>query len=202
MIIVGVTGGIGSGKTVFCKELESYGAYVVYADDLAKKIMVSDLELIREIKSAFGAESYEEDGSLNRSYLAEEAFNKGRVQELNDLVHPVLWRETDRLLSEKEQEGVEVFVKEAAILLNNGRPENLDYVVLIEASLNKRVERVVKRDASNKDLVLDRVARQPDFGSLLHLVDFRIINDGSIEQLNNKAEELYVRIKNSESIGG
>ncbi len=191
MITVGITGGIGSGKTTFCKFWEKQGAFVIYADDLAKELMVKDMELISGIKSRFGDESYHEDGSLNRSYLAEEAFKKGRVEELNALVHPVLHQKTRELAREKADEGVEVFAEEAAVLLNDGRPGWLDYVVLLTAPRQQRVDRVVQRDHSDEELVLDRIQKQPDFESLYPLCDFIIENEGGLEELEQKAIEVY-----------
>lgn len=195
MIKVGVTGGIGSGKTTFCKEWEKLGAFVVYADDLAKKIMNENEELVSNIESVFGKESYDKDGNLNRSYLAKEAFEKGRVKELNNLVHPILWKEVALLAQEKEKEGVKIFVKEAAILLQHGRPKDLDYVVLLTADLNSRVNRVVERDKTEEDLVLDRVSKQQDFDKLSDKVDYIISNDGSLEELKSKAQLLLEEIK-------
>ncbi|HBX67537.1 MAG TPA: dephospho-CoA kinase, partial [Balneolaceae bacterium] len=141
MIKVGITGGIGSGKTTFCKEWEKLGAYVLYADDFAKQLMQEDPKLQQKITKVFGDESYDSEGNLNRPYLAKEAFEKGRVEELNELVHPVLWERAEELANKKEQEGVEVFAKEAAILLQNGRPKDLDFVIIVMADQEQRIER-------------------------------------------------------------
>lgn len=191
MITVGITGGIGSGKSTFCKFWEEQGAFVVYADDLAKELMIKDEELVSRIKSCFGEKSYHQDGTLNRSYLAEEAFRKGRIEELNTLVHPVLHRKTQELVRQKASEGVHVFAEEAAVLLNNGRPNWLDYVVLITAPKQNRVDRVVQRDDSEEELVLDRIQNQPDFESLYPLCDFIVDNAGSLEELKQKAIKIY-----------
>lgn len=195
MIKVGVTGGIGSGKTTLCKEWEKLGAFVIYADDLAKTIMAEDQKLIAQIKSVFGIDSYHEDGSLNRSYLAKKAFQEKRVDELNKLVHPALWKAVDVIEKEKEEEGIEVFVKEAAILLQNGRPKNLDCVVLVTAEFNARIDRVVKRDNTERKLILDRVSHQQDFESLSSIVDYTIYNNGSLEELKSKAQNLFNEIR-------
>lgn len=194
MIKVGVTGGIGSGKTTLCKEWEKLGAYVVYADDLAKQLMIENEELVLNIKSAFGEKAYYKDGSLNRSYLAKEAFEGGRVEELNNLVHPVLWEAVDQLVAQKKKESVKVFVKEAAILLQKGRPENLDVVVIVFAPEDERTERVVKRDRSYKNEVQHRINKQQDFESLVHLSDYEIVNEGTLDQLKVKARTLFDEI--------
>ena len=195
MIKVGVTGGIGSGKTTLCKEWEKLGAYVVYADDLAKKIMVEDKKLVSAIKSVFGEEAYFSDGSLNRSFPAKAAFENERVEELNDLVHPALWKAVETVAKQKEKEGVEVFVKEAAILLKNGRPKNLDYVVLVRSDKKKRIERVVKRDNTKKEKVLNRMNKQQDFSSLSHLSDFEVVNNAGLSDLKKEAQKLFEQIR-------
>ena len=195
MIKVGITGGIGSGKTTFCREWEKLGAFVLFADDFAKELMANDRVLRNMISERFGDEAYTEDGELNRSYLAREAFENGRVEELNEIVHPVLWEETAKIATQKEQEGVDIFAKEAAILLNNGRPEDLDYVILILADENTRVERTAKRDNSDQKDVKDRINKQPDFKNLTHLADFIVYNDGSLAELKIKAQTIFKQLK-------
>lgn len=195
MIKVGITGGIGSGKTTFCKEWGRLGAFVLYADDFAKKLMQEDEELREKIKKAFGEKSYDSNGNLNRSYLSKEAFEKERVEELNNLVHPVLWDRVKKLSAQKEKEGVEIFAKEAAILLQNGRPEELDYVILLLADQERRIQRTVNRDQTTKTQVEERVKKQPDFESLIHLADFIVMNDGSLDELKLKAEKIFKKIK-------
>lgn len=194
MIRVGITGGIGSGKTTFCRKWEELGAYVLYADNFAKQLMHDNQELRGKIKQTFGEKSYKKNGDLNRQYLAKEAFEKGRVQELNDLVHPVLWKESEKVASQKEKEGIKVFAKEAAILLNNGRPDNLDFVILILADRQKRIERTAARDKVAKTSVEERMAKQPDFENLTHFADFVVLNDGSSNELKKKARQIYEEI--------
>lgn len=194
MLKVGVTGGIGSGKTTFCKKLEELGAYVLYADDFARELMVTDKQLIQEIKSVFGKKAYLESGELNKAYLAEEAFAKGRVEELNALVHPVLWDRSKKLYGIKEKDGYKVFVKEAAVLLNNGRPEDLDYVVLLRAPKKERISRVMDRDKTREQSITDRINKQPDFDELVPLCDFVIDNDSDISSLEEKAIKFYRKI--------
>ncbi len=191
MIRVGVTGGIGSGKTTFCKELEALGAFVAYADDIAKKLMVEDESLIHEIVKTFGEDSYHQDGSLNREYLAKEAFEKNRVEELNAIVHPRLWQYIEEIADKKENEGFRVFVKEAALLLKDGRPSNIDVVILILAKEEDRIQRVVKRDKTQVGKVEERMQQQRNFEELQQLADILIRNNGSLNNLKDKAESVY-----------
>lgn len=195
MIKVGITGGIGSGKTTFCKKWEELGAFVLYADDFAKELMASDNELISSIKEVFGNEAYFENGNLNRAFLAKEAFEKDRVTELNSIVHPILWERIEAISEQKEKEGIKVFVKEAAILLQNGRPDNLNYVVLLISDERERVKRAVNRDGSDSAKILARIKKQSDFPSKISLADFIVENNGSLNELLIKAEEIYNLIK-------
>lgn len=195
MLKVGVTGGIGSGKTTFCKEWEKLGAFVIYADDFAKELMRTDAQLITQIKTTFGEKAYHENGEINRAYLAEQAFAKGRVKELNAIVHPRLWEKTDELVAQKAKEGTKIFVKEAAILLQDGKPSSVDKVVLVLADKTNRIERVINRDNTQKDLVEDRIGAQQNFEDLSDLADYVIYNDGSLDELKLKAAELFYKIQ-------
>ncbi len=191
MIKVGITGGIGSGKTTVCKVWEELGAYVLYMDDLAKELMVTDAKLISSIKQEFGSESYFKNGELNRSHLAQEAFHKGRVGALNALVHPILWKASDELAEEKRKKGITLFVKEAAILLQNGRPENLDYVVLVLSNEQLRIKRAIARDNSDEEKIKDRIGKQPDYENYRSLSDFVISNNGALSELKKEAKKVF-----------
>ncbi|NBC02842.1 MAG: dephospho-CoA kinase [Bacteroidetes bacterium] len=194
MITVGVTGGIGSGKTTVCKEWEKLGAKVVYADDLAKQLMVKDDRLRESLIEAFGKDTYHADGRLNRPHLIHQAFEEGRVEELNQLVHPAVARKFVEISNEAKEAGEEMVVEEAALLLNNGRPENLDLVVIVRSDREDRLERVSKRDSVSKKKVMERDVNQPDFNNLTHLADYTIENNGTLEELRKKSIQLYHKI--------
>jgi len=194
MVIVGVTGGIGSGKTTVCREWEKFGAYVFYADDEAKKLMVSNNDVIKQIKKTFGEDSYHEDGSLNKPHLIREAFDTGRVEELNRIVHPAVGEVFEKACRFAEKKGCKVAVKEAALLLNNGRPGILDKVVIVSGDENIRLKRVMKRDQSTSSKIRKRMDHQPDFDKKHHLADFIIYNNGTLPDLKKKAENVYHRI--------
>lgn len=197
MIKVGITGGIGSGKTTVCQEWESLGAYVVNADDLAKKIMVEHPDIKQEIKDSFGNASYREDGSLNRQYLSREAFEKNRVAELNKIVHPRLPEATEQLMEQAAEESYEVFVYEAALLLQDGRPEFLDIIVLVLADQRKRLRWVEGRDETTEKEIRQRMKKQQNFERLTNLADIVIENNGSLDDLKEKAKEVFQILKNS-----
>lgn len=195
MLKIGVTGGIGSGKTTLCKEWEKEGVFVLYADDFAKGLMQEDPELRKKIKKTFGKEAYHKDGTLNRGYLAWEAFEKDRVDELNALVHPVLWERAEKLAKQKEEEGIDIFVEEAAILLNNGRPKDLDFVIIMLADEAKRIRRTHKRDDASFEQIKGRMAEQLDFESQITSADFIVMNNGTLGELKTKARQLLRKIR-------
>lgn len=194
MIKVGITGGIGSGKSTVCKEWEKLGAVVFFADDVAKELMVTDPAVRKKLTDAFGSQTYKADGSLNKAHLIEEAFKKDRVQELNAIVHPEVGRAFQKKSEEVADEGKNLIVKEAALLLNKGRPNDLDVVVIVLSESKNRIDRVVQRDGVTHEEVQSRIEKQPDFDQLLHLADYTIINNGSLDQLKIKASELYQKV--------
>lgn len=190
MITAGVTGGIGSGKTTLCREFEKLGARVIYADDLAKELMVTDQSVIKQIKQSFGG-AYHTDGSLNKPHLIREAFEKGRVDELNQIVHPAVAREFRKISRESEKAGEHIVVREAALLLNEGRPKDLDVIILVLSSRDNQVERVKKRDQADEKDILARINKQPDFEDLKPNADYIVYNNGTLDELREKARTLW-----------
>ncbi len=194
MKIVGVTGGIGSGKTTFCKVWEKLGAAVYFADDAAKKLMVHDESLIKKLKKTFGEDTYKADGTLNKSHLIQEAFEKGRVDTLNKLVHPAVAKDFKAFVQKAVSANKKIVVKEAALLLIGGRPEDLDIIVLIMSDKKSRIGRVVERDDVSEKEVENRDSKQPSFDQLTHLADYVVANDGTQKELERKAEKLYTKV--------
>jgi dephospho-CoA kinase len=191
MITVGITGGIGSGKSTICDIWKSKGAYILNADDLAKQVMVSDPAIKEQLTETFGSDSFYEDGSLNRAHLAREAFEKGRVKELNAIVHPKLPDAAMEKMRQAEQQGYNVMVYEAALLLENIEPGDLDYIVLVLADEQHRIDRVQQRDDSSKEEIKQRINKQRDFNKAISKVDYVIRNNGTLEELKKKAEVMY-----------
>jgi len=194
MVRVGLTGGIGSGKTTICRIWEYMGAYIIYADDLAKRLMIQDEDVVHAIRTTFGDESYHSDGSLNRTWLAREAFEHNRVAELNAIVHPAVYKASEELMDEAIVKGHTMAVREAAILLQNGRPPDLDKIVLVIAPASIRTKRVVDRDGTDEAHVSRRIASQPDYDAYKSDVDIVIENTGSLIQLEDKARIAFRKL--------
>ncbi|MDC3210139.1 MAG: dephospho-CoA kinase [Saprospiraceae bacterium] len=190
---IGITGGIGSGKTTVCKIFESLGIPVYYADDRAKVLMTENKKLVDEIKKLIGDKSYFEDGSLNRQYIASVVFkNKNKLEQLNSLVHPAVAK--DGILWQQSQSVVPYTLKEAALLIESGSFQALDYLITVWAPKETRIQRVIKRDNITRHEVEARIDKQiPEFEKL-RLAQFVIINDGK-KSLVQQVQKLHQRFK-------
>ncbi len=175
MIKVGLTGGIGSGKSTVARIFESFGIPVYNSDDRAKFLMNNDETLMGEIISRFGEQSYI-NGELNRPYLAEVVFkDKSSIQDLNALVHPAVARDFDNWVSQQKSPYI---LKEAAILIESGAYKTLDQIVVVSTDEKIRIERVMKRDGATEEQVTARIKNQMSEEERLKYADFTIDNNG------------------------
>lgn len=178
MLKVGITGGIGSGKTTVCKIFETLGIPVYYADQRAKWLMTHDEELIAQIKKLFGDEAYGPDGALNRAYIAGIVFqDKNKLSQLNALVHPAVARDSEQW--QTRQRGAPYTLKEAAIMFESGSHRQLDRIITVTAPEELRIARVMQRDGTERSAVEDRIRRQMPESERIKRSDFVIYNDGS-----------------------
>jgi dephospho-CoA kinase len=176
MLKIGLTGNMGSGKTTVSKVFEILGIPVFYADDEAKQAMTNDLILVKEIKAAFGEESYFNDGALNRKYIASIVFNnKEKLEKLNSLVHPATFRAFDAWL--KNIKDVPYVLKEAALLFESDSYKMCDYTIMVQAPLETRIKRVMLRDHLSREEIESRNANQFPEEKKTQLADYVIKND-------------------------
>lgn len=192
MKTLAVTGGIGSGKSTVASLLaERPGVRVVNADDEAKRLMVEDDALRSLLIKRFGATTYLEDGSLNRSGLAERVFNNpDELQTLNALVHPVVRKALADSIKQAEDDGIHLFVYEVALITEIDVAAMVDAVVLVDAPLDTRIERVMARNGITRDEVLDRVRNQQSPDMLRSLADYVIENDRGLKDLRTATDQL------------
>jgi dephospho-CoA kinase len=143
-LLVGITGGIGSGKSTACRIFSILGVPIYYADDRAKWLMSHDTDLKQAIISNFGEESYTADGSLNRAYLASVVFpDEQKVAIINGLVHPAVKKDFEKWVGSQTAPYV---LKEAALLFESGSYQDLDKIINVSAPLKTRITRVMMRD--------------------------------------------------------
>lgn len=177
MLKVGLTGGIGSGKTIVAHLFELLGIPVYYADARTKMLMNSNPELRAAIIQHFGEESYI-NNQLNRSFLASVVFNdKEKLSLLNALTHPVTIRDAEEWM---HQQSAPYAVKEAALLFESGATEKLDYVIGVYAPQHIRVKRVMERDHLDAAEVMKRISKQIDEEMKMKLCDFVITNNEQV----------------------
>lgn len=191
-ILVGVTGGIGSGKSMVCKIFKTLGISTYDADSQAKKLMLLDDVLKQQIVDGFGKESYLENGDINRDYLAKTVFsNPEKLTHLNGLVHPAVAKDFETWVNEQKTRYV---IKEAALLIESGSYKHLDKLINISAPLELRIERVMKRDAfRTKDEIIRIINNQLSEEARNEKADFVIKNDES-ELLVNQVLELHKQL--------
>lgn len=174
---VGITGGIGSGKTTVCKIFESLGIPIYYSDERAKALMVDNEEVKSNIKRLFGENAYEKSGALNRKYIGGIVFNdKSLLEKLNSIVHPAVHKDVE--LWHSNQTHASYTIREAALLVENGSYKLLDKLIVVAAPEETRVERVMKRDQVAAEEVRLRMSKQLPQSVKIDKADFIINNDG------------------------
>ena len=171
---IGITGGIGSGKSTVAKVFEMLGIPVYYADDTAKKLMNEDVFLKKQLIDAFGKEIYQ-NGVLNRSSLSELVFNNPeKLVQLNGIVHPATIANAEYWM---QQQHSVYAIKEAAILFESGANKYVDKVIGVFAPVQLRISRVMQRDNSTQEEVTARMNKQMEEEKKMKLCDYVIIND-------------------------
>jgi dephospho-CoA kinase len=176
MLKVGLTGGIGSGKTTVAQIFEVLSIPVYYADPAARNLMNHDPDLKKKIIAAFGPEAYQ-NGELNRSYLGSVVFpDTEKLNLLNSIVHPVTIRDSANWMKNQK---TPYAIKEAALIFEAGLEKYLDYIIGVTAPESLRIQRVVERDHVTMEKVLDRMRHQMDEKEKISRCDFVIQNDGN-----------------------
>jgi dephospho-CoA kinase len=171
---IGLTGGIGSGKSTVAKVFEVLGIPVYYADTEAKRLMNEDPVLKKQISDHFGEKVYA-SGTLDRRKLATMVFNdREKLNILNGLVHPVTIRDGEEWM---QRQATPYALKEAALIFEGGVHEYLDYVIGVSAPAPLRIQRAMNRDAITREDVLARMNKQIDEVIKMRLCDFLIYND-------------------------
>ncbi|MFL2565761.1 MAG: dephospho-CoA kinase [Parvicellaceae bacterium] len=194
MIKVGLTGGIGSGKSTVSKILISKGFSIYNSDNRAKWLMNNDDNLKSNIISIFGDKAYLK-GSLNRKYLSANVFNDSlKLKALNNLVHPLVAIDFKNwLLHQKSKDFV---FKEAAILIESGAYKEMDKIIVVSCPENIRLERVLKRDGNSPELVKKRMQNQISETEKINHADFVIKNNGSESDLVLEVEFVISELRN------
>jgi dephospho-CoA kinase len=174
MLKIGLTGGIGSGKSTIAKVFETLGIPVYYADDASKGLLNSNVAVKEAVARHFGNEVYK-NGELDRKYLASVVFNnKEKLDLLNSLTHPAVIQDAEAWMNRQTSPYA---IKEAALLFESGAAEKLNYIIGVYAPQHLRIKRVMERDGLPTEEVLKRISRQIDEEMKMKLCDFIITNN-------------------------
>jgi len=175
MIKVGITGGIGVGKSFVANIIEKMGYPVFYSDKVAKALMNSDLELISLIKKEFGDDVYNSNNLINNKKLSSLAFRDNKaLKNLNSLVHPFVKSNFKKWCINQNSK---IVFKEAAILFESKSNIDLDRIICVSANKNIRIDRIIKRDNRSKEEILKIISNQMDQKEKEKLSDYVIFND-------------------------
>lgn len=174
MLKIGLTGGIGSGKSTVAGIFQVLGIPVFDADASARQLMESDVQLQKEVEALFGASAYHA-GKLNRKLIADIVFQDPfQLEKLNMIVHPATIRAAEEWAV---RQNAPYIIKEAALFFEAGSAEGMDYIIGVFAPQHIRINRVMKRDAVTRDEVLSRMKRQIQEEIKMRLCDFVLLND-------------------------
>lgn len=189
-MVVGLTGGIGSGKTTVANFFSALGVPIYISDNEAKSLMIHDAEIRSEVQKLLGSQAYE-NGALNRAYIADKVFKDAQLlQKLNAIVHPRVAIHFKKWYHEQSSPYV---IKEAAILFENGGYKKCDFMILVTAPIHTRILRVQKRDKSTEAEIRSRMNNQWDDYKKASLADITIENS-TLEITKKKVARVHMHI--------
>jgi dephospho-CoA kinase len=193
IITVGLTGGIGTGKTTVAAMFKRCGAVVIFADRVARDLIDQNNTIKKQIIKKFGEESYLPDGNLNRIRMATQVFKNQRLQKiLNAIVHPIVIREIDRTIDNIRRSGhYRIVVVEAALIYEAGIQYKFDYIVVVDADRDVRIKRMIRRDSESETNINARMKSQLSNRIKAALADFVIKNNGTIQDLETSTRFVY-----------
>ncbi|QYE98470.1 dephospho-CoA kinase [Paraclostridium sordellii] len=195
MLVIGLTGNIGCGKSSLSKILKDNSLDIIDADIISREIM-SNNKLLEEVFKVFGEDVKEKDGTLNRKKLASIVFSDDKkLVALNDITHPAIKNEIKRRIKDIGNKGRNIVIVDAALLIEGKFLDLIDKLIVITCDEKEQLNRVMHRDNSNMDEALNRISSQMNQDEKVKFGDYIIDNSGSLEELNYKANKLITYIK-------
>ena len=197
MLIVGLTGGVASGKTAVSQVLREEDAYIIDADQIARELVQPDKPAWNELIRAFGKEILQEDGSIHRRKLADKVFTEPQQRKvLNQILHPRIEEEMDRRIKEIGQKDPEaIVVIDAPLLVELGMHRKVDRLIVVTSTQMQQLERLKERDGRSPEEALRVFSSQMPVEEKVKLADFVIRNEGSLEETKKRAKEVFKELK-------
>ncbi len=198
MLIVGLTGGVASGKTAVSEVLEEEGAYIIDADQIARELVQPHEPAWNELVRTFGKEILQGNGSIDRKKLSEMVFvNPDKRKLLNQILHPLITQEMDRRTREIGQKNPEaIVVIDAPLLIEVGYHRRVDKLVVVTSTQTEQIERLKVRDGINSEEALRILSSQMPVEEKVKLADFVIRNEESLTEVRERAKEVFRELKN------
>jgi dephospho-CoA kinase len=179
MKLVGITGGIGSGKSYVSSIFEHLDVPVYYADERAKNIMSENKQVVYAIMKVLGNSAYLEDGTLNKKIIARKIFSNSNLkEEIEKIVHTAVKMDFQKWVKQNKDE--ELLVKESALLIESGSYLEMDFVIVVTAPVDLRIKRVIERDKRTKEEVLKIINSQLSDKERIEYSDFVVNNSGEV----------------------
>ena len=199
MIIIGLTGSVGTGKSTVANFFEELGAYVIDWDELAREVVRPHSKAWKEIIECFGKDVLNENLTINRQKLANIVFTeKGKVTKLNQIVHPEVFKEDERIINEiKNHDPDALVVKDIPLLFELTHPIFTDKTVVVSASEETQLKRLEEKGMSRDD-AQNRIRSQLPLEEKIKSADFVINNNGPLEETKRQVEEIYSLLKKEE----
>ena len=196
MLRIGLTGGIGSGKSTASQYCESLGAYVMNADIEAKNLIDTKETVQHELISEFGTDIIDGTGKVNKQKLARVAFqDEDHLFRLNSVVHPYIYDLIDQKFNQVLNVGKHgLFIVDGALIFESGYDAHLDYVIVVTAQLKNRMERALVRQTLSREEIIKRIEYQWPEEEKVNLADFVIHNDGTEDELKHNVDSLIKKL--------
>ena len=197
MLIVGLTGGVASGKTAVSQVLKEEGAYIIDADQIARELVQPHKPAWNELIRAFGKGILQEDGFIHRKKLADKVFaDPKKRQLLNQILHPRIKEEMDRRTKEIGQKDPEaIVVIDAPLIVELGDHREMDKLIVVASTQTQQIERLKERDRIGPEEALRILSSQMPVEEKVNLADFVIRNEGSLEETKKRAKEVFKELR-------
>jgi dephospho-CoA kinase len=195
-VIVGLTGGIASGKTTVAEMIDDLGTPVIDADRIAREVVEPGQPAWRDIKEAFGEEVITHDGNLDRPALGEVVFNDPHARkQLDTITHPRIAQLMMERANELREEGHRWVVYDAALIVENGIHEWLDALIVVAADEDVQLERIIKRDGLSQSEAQKRIDSQMPLEEKIAVADYVVDNNGALEDTRGQVEQIFHQIE-------